>query len=128
MKELPGGFIDVDSWEEPELGPAGSTGTSRPPGTMLGLPPGPQAQNDDGAFPMPAAPKVKNRRTRKPYDPNRPTPNTGGEQIGGLLEPLTPSQSAAGQAAAADNRHIFGTPELNPLPRPPKNYRRPSGG
>lgn len=127
-KGLPSGeYIDVDSWEEPELGPAGSSTTGAPPGTMRSLPAGPQARDDDGAFPMPAAasPAQSGRRTRKPYDPGRPRVQASGSQIDTVMEPMTPTQ----MAAAVKNQSVLGPQTANsPLPRPPKNYRFPKNG
>lgn len=130
-KGLPSGeYIDVEGWmdgEIPELGPKGSSTTGAPPGTMLALPPGPQARDDDGAFPMPpapASPAQSGRRTRKPYDPKRPfVPGVPG-QVDAVMEPMTPTD----MAAAVKNQSVLGPQEINHLPRPPKNYRFPKSG
>lgn len=65
------------------------------------------------------------RRGRKPYDPNRPRRGAGGEQITGLLEPMSPEDAANARRSAEAMNDLLNAPQGAPLPRPPKNYRTP---
>ena len=109
------------------LGPPGAPAPGRAP-----MKPGdvPTVDPISGKVSMP--PQAKKPKPRyggpRPYDPGRPRPQAGPQQIDGLLAPLSPEQQEGARANAEMLRDLDRPADgaaRRPLPRPPRNYRRP---